>query len=310
MEAKPGKLLVLLSAGGLLVATAAASTAPAPVKASSRNEDTPAAAGEYFSWAQSRRAHPRLFDVWAQQGGAAPFKVNASGTSGRSGGIDGTRLVYQQVRRRNSDIRFYDLATRRHVSPPAGVNTKRWEWRATISGNWLLYGRGVVFSSSQAVILRNIATGEERVLDTLRNKSGYLQAGQVAGTYAVWVKCTSRETCRIYRYEIASRTAARMPTTGQVLYVPSVTPAGTTYYGRSGPACGAKAELVKTTLDGATVVLYSFPSGQDLSVTYAAPVITLPPTPITRTRVYFSRVLCRSKQMDIYSTTDIERNPP
>jgi hypothetical protein len=303
------RLVGLLAGAALLAAIASAATAPVPVKASSRNEALPAAGGEYFAWAKSRRGAPMTFDVFAQRGTEAPIKVNASKTIGWAGGIDGTRLAFQELSKENSNIRFFDLATRVRSSP-AGVNTKRWEWRPTTSGNWLLYGRGVVFSSSQAVILRNVATGEERVLDTLRSKSGYLQAGQVAGTYAVWVKCTSRETCSIYRYEIVSKTATRMPTTGQVPYGPSVTPAGTAYYGRSGPGCGAKAELVKTTLDGATVVLYSFPSGQDLSVTYAAPVITLPPTPITRTRVYFSRVLCRSKQMDIYSTTDIERNPP
>jgi len=89
-----------------------------------------------------------------------------------------------------------------------------------------------------------------------------------------------------------------------------VTSTGTTYYGRSGPACGASAELVKTTLDGATVVLYSFPSGQDFSITYAELVVTLPPNPITTTRVYFDRALCSSGRTDIYSVSDAERIPP
>jgi hypothetical protein len=313
MEGKRGKLLGLLSVGGLLVATASATTAPVPVKTSTRNENTPAADGVYLSWAKSRRGHPHVFDAWAQAEGSAPFKVNAPGTSGWSGGIDGTRLVYQQLRKRNSDIRFFDLATRRRSNPPAGVNTKRWEWRPTISGNWLLYGRGVVFGTSQFVILRNIVTGEQRVLDALQSKSGFLQAGQVAGNYAVWLKCTSRTTCKVFRYEIVSGTATQMPATGQVLYAPSVTPAGTTYYGRSGPACGASAQLVKTTIDGATVVLSSFPSGQDFSVTYADLVLTVPPsppTPITTTRIYFDRAICSSNRSDIYSVTDDERIPP
>lgn len=309
MEGLPGKLLVLLSVGGLLVVTASAATAPVPVKNTTRNEGTPAAGGQYFSWAKSRRGHPHVYDVWAQKEGSAPFKVNARKTSGWSGGIFGTRLVYQQLRKGNSDIRFLDLATRRRSNPPAGVNTKRWEWRPTISGDWLLYGRGVVFGSSQSVILRNIVTGEQRVLDTLRSTSGYLQAGQVAGTYAVWLKCTTRETCNVFRYEIVTGTATQMPTTGQVLYAPSVTPTGTTYYGRSGPACGAAAELVKTTLDGATGILYSFPRGEDFSITHAASVESLPPGPITSTLIYFDRVLCSSRRTDIYSVTDVERPP-
>ena len=310
MEGKPGKLLGLLSVGGLLVATASAATAPVPVKTSTRNESTPAAGGAYFSWAKSRRGHPRVYDVWAQREGSSPFKVNGPGTSGWSGGIDGTRLVYQQLRKRNSDIRFFDLTTRRRSNPPAGVNTKRWEWRPTISGDWLLFGRGVVFGLSQSVILRNIVTGEQRVLDTLQSKAGFLQAGQVAGNYAVWLKCTSRTTCKVFRYDIVGGTATQMPATGQVVYAPSVTSTGTTYYGRSGRACGSSAELVKTTLDGGTVVLYSFPSGQDFSVSYAELVVTLPPNPITTTRVYFDRTLCGSGRTDIYSVSDAERIPP
>jgi hypothetical protein len=160
------------------------------------------------------------------------------------------------------------------------------------------------------VILRNIVTGEQRVLDTLRSKAGFLQAGQVAGNYAVWQKCTSRTSCKVFRYDIVNGTATQMPATGQVLYAPSVTSTGTTYYGRSGPACGGSAELVKTTLEGGTVVLYSFPSGQDFSVSYAELVVTLPPSPITTSRVYFDRTLCRSGRTDIFSLSDAERIPP
>jgi hypothetical protein len=310
MEGKPGKLLGLASIGCLLVATASAATTPVPVKTSPRNESTPTAGGAYFSWAKSRRGHPRVYDVWAQRQGSSPFKVNGRGTSGWPGGIEGTRLAYQQVRKRNSDLRFFDLATRRRSNAPSGVNTKRWEWRPTISGNWLLFGRGVVFGPSQAVILRNTVTGEQRVLDTLQSKKGYLQPGQVAGNYAVWLKCTSRTTCNVFRYDIVSATATQMPATGQVLYAPSVTPTGTTYYGRSGPDCGDSAEIVKTTLDGGTVVLYSFPRGQDFSVSYAELVVTLPPTPTTTTRVYFDRTHCSSSRTDIYYVSDAERIPP
>jgi hypothetical protein len=311
MEGIRGKLPVLISLGGLLaVVTASAATAPSPVKSSPRNEGTPAAGGDYFSWAKSRRGHPRIYDAWAQRSGSAAFKVNAPGTSGWSGGIDGTRLAYQELRGRNSDVRFFDLATRRRSNPPTGVNTKRWEWRPTVSGNWLLFGRGAAFSASQAVILRNLVTGEQRVLDTLQSKRGVLQAGQVAGNYAVWQKCTSRTNCSIFRYEIVSGTVAQMPKTGQVLYAPSVTNTGTTYYGRSGPKCGVAAELVKATLDGSTVVLYSLPRGQDFSLTYANLVVNLPPGPVTTTRVYYDRAICSSARRDIYVLSDVERPPP
>jgi hypothetical protein len=293
----------------VFVFTASADSVPVPVKASPRNEVTAAAGGDYFAWAKSRRRHPGLYDVWAQRGTEAPFKVNAPGTYGWAGGIDGTRLVYQEVRNGlQSDIRFFDLATRRN-SRPAGVNTKRWELAPTISGDWLLFGRGMNYSSStQQVILRDLATGEQRVLDRLRNKRAFLAPGQVNGNYAVWTRCVPTD-CDVFRYDIAARTKTPMPRTGQVLSGPSVTASGTTYYGRTTHGgCGAGAELVKTRLDGTTVVLYSFPGGQDLGSTYAV-LIPRPPD-LETTRIYFEQVTCSGSRYDIYSIDDVEQVPP
>ncbi len=308
-------LLGFLAAFGVVAVAASAKTPPSPtpvpVKASTRNEVTPAAGSGYIAWAKSRRGHPRVYDVWAQQEGQAAFKVNAPNTHGWAGGIDATRFVYQQVKRGNSDVRFFDLVTRRRTNAPAGVNTKRWEWRPTISGDWLLYGRGVVFGGSiQYVLLRNLVTGEQRILDSLKSRNGFLQAGQVNGTYAVWMKCTSRVGCNVYRYDITTATTTYMPTTGQVLYAPSVTNSGTAFYGRSGPSCGSNAELAKTTLDGTTTVVYSFPSGQDFGVTYATTLTSLPPPPFTTSRIYFDLGDCSTGRVDIYSIDDSERLPP
>ena len=242
---------------GLAILTAAAAAAPSPpvpVKHSTRNETTPAAGGEYFAWAKSRRGRPNVYDVWAQRGSGRPFKVNAPKTRGWAGGIDGTRLVYQQVKDGwKSDIRFFDLARRRRSAPPAGVNTSRWEWAPSLSGGWLLFGRGeAVRDSLQQVILQNLTSREKIVLDSLRSKNGFLQAGQVNGNFAVWGRCSSSfPQCDVYRYEIAARTKTPISQSGETLYAPSVTATGTTYYGRNiGRECGGNAELVKTTAAG------------------------------------------------------------
>jgi Tol biopolymer transport system component len=315
MEGKAAAKLLALLAGSALVAvgvSAATTTAtPVAVKATTRNEVTPAASGIYFAWAKSRRGHPRVFDVFAQQEGQAGRKVNARNTYGWAGGIDGTRLVYQQVKKGNSDIRFFDLVTRRRTNAPQGVNSKRWEWAPSISGDWLMFGRGVVFgSSTQMVVLRNLVTGEQRVLDSLRSRTGFTQAGQVNGNYAVWMKCAGRSTCNVYRYDITTATTTIMPATGQQLYGPSVSPSGAVFYGRSGSGCGERAELVKTTLDGVTTVLYSFSSGQDFVITYTTQVVSVPPPPFTTNRIYFDRIICSSRRYDIYSIDDAERLPP
>jgi hypothetical protein len=81
--------LVLIS----LSSAASLSTSPVPVKASTRNELTPAAGSGFFTWAKSRRGHPHIYDVWAEQEGQPAFKVNALRTSAYGGGVDGTTLV-------------------------------------------------------------------------------------------------------------------------------------------------------------------------------------------------------------------------
>ena len=65
-------------------------------------------------------------DVWAQRGTERAFKVNPRNTQAYTGGIAGNRLVYQLVLDANrSDLRLFDLTTRRHLRLPRGVNTSR-----------------------------------------------------------------------------------------------------------------------------------------------------------------------------------------
>ena len=260
---------------------------------------------------KSRRGQPHQYDVWHQRGTEPAVKVNAKKTTGFAGGFDGTRLIYQQVRRGFlSDLRLYDLATHRRTGLP-GVNTDDWEWAPTISADWVLFSRGATNSGgTQRVILHNLATGEERILDSLRSRRGYLQAGQVNGNYAVWTRCPpSPATCDVYRYDVTLKTKTQMPRSGQNLFGASVTAAGTVYYGREGFGCGTGVELAKTTLAGATFIVYSFPGGADMGATYA--VTTAPqPGDAELARVYFERITCHGSRYDAYSIDDSTRLPP
>jgi hypothetical protein len=290
-------LLVLV---GLLVTSATAATSPAPVKAAARNEATPAAGGPYFSSAKSRSGRPRVYDVFAEQQGQPAFRVNAPNTWAYGGGIDGTRLVYQQGRKDNSDVVFFDLPSRRRSAVPPGVNTRRWEWRPLISGDWLLFGRGAPYSPAlQLVLLRNLVTGEERVLDSLRRRNAILLPGDVSGNFAAWMKCVpSPRSCNVFRYDITARTTTRIPNHGYYLYGPSVTSIGTMYFGRSQRGCGSSAKLVRVTPDGTMRVLYSFSRRYDLLTTS---LVELPPRTV---RVYFDRLTCRGGRADIYRIDD------
>lgn len=311
---RPSRSLIPLVSFGLVVVAAAAAATPVAVKSSNRNEEAPAAGGEWFAWSKSRAKYPSPFDVWAQHLTEPAFRINPRNTQAYTGGIDGTRLVYQLLLKGGSgrsDLRLFDLAARRHLSLPTGVNTKRWECCPTLSGAWLLFSRGIAYSRYlQLIMLRNIVTGEERVLDRLVNKDGLLSAGQVSGNYAVWAKCNPYPRCQVIRYDIAAATATPLVVpAGKVAYSPSVTALGTTYYGRSNPGCGKRVELVKEPLVGAPQVLVALPAGQDVDVTSAF-VAVGQPADVTVTKVYYDRILCNRRTWDIFAVSDLERPPP
>jgi hypothetical protein len=307
--------LALVAVAALAVTTTAvlAASTPVPVKKSARNELAPAAGDEWFAWSRSRQRRPRVYDVFAQQTGQSAFKVNPRGTAAYSGGIDGTMLVYQLVRgnRTRSDLRLYDLATRRHQPVPAGINTAKWECCPTISAGWILFDRGGAYTpDTQMVLLRNLTTGEQRVLDVLRNREGLVTAGQVNGNFAVWRRCNPHPRCQIFRYDLstASATALSAPP-GKVLYGPSVNEYGTVFYGQSNRGCGKSAVLMKQPVNGPPELITSLPPGRDVSVTYAHHIATKPPSDLITTRIYYDFVRCKGLKWDIYSVDTTDRVP-
>jgi len=307
-------VLATLAAFGIAV-VAAAATAPVPIKTGPRNEVGPAAGDDWLAWSKSREKQTSPFDLYAQQTGHAAFRVNPKNTQAYAGGIDGTMLAYQLIRGSfadRSDLRLYDLAARRLRPMPSGVNTPQWECCASISGGWLLYSRGHSYSRDrQIVLLRNLTTGEQRVLDQLRNKNGLLSAGQLNGTFAVWTKCSPYPVCRIYRYDLTSASTTPIPTqAGKVVYSPSVNEYGTVYYGQSNRGCGKSVQLMKQPIAGGAEAIVTLPQGKDVDVTYAHRVLPKPPGELITTRVYYDSVRCRTHLWNIYAFDDSNRIPP
>jgi hypothetical protein len=316
----PGKrrhaaLLIAATLGGLATTIAIGATAPAPVKATARNEASPAAGGEWFAWARSRERKASPVDVYAQRTGGKPFRVNAKRTQAYAGGIDGTTLVYQVIRGQRaarSDLRLFNLATRRHQRLPRGIDTNAWECCATISGDWLLFSRGHTYSSDrQLVLLRNLATGEQRVLDTLRNRQGLVSAGQLNGTFAVWERCNPFPRCQLFRYDIATGSATALQVAaGKISYAPSVNQGGTAYYMQRNKRCGKSVQLMKQGLVGSPVQLASLPQGRDVDRSYAHAPTSKPPRELVTTRIYYDQVSCgKNRKWDIYRVDDTERLP-
>ena len=309
------EIFLVLLVGSTITAVAGAVATPVPVKTTRHNEVSPSAGEDWLVWSRSRQRKVSPFDLFAQHANDTAFRVNRKGTQAYGGGIDGTRLIYQLIRGQfadQSDLRLFDLQTRRLRSLPKGVNTKNWECCGTISGDWILFSRGRAYGSArQVLLLRNLVTGEHREVDRLRNRNGVLSAGQINGNYAVWVRCDPYPQCAIYRYDLTTASATALPTVPtKVVYSPSVNPYGTVYYVRSTKGCGRSVELVKQSLIGAPEVLAALPKGRDVDVTYASSTQPNPPPEIVLTHVIYDTVLCKKQTWDIYRVDDLDRLPP
>lgn len=312
---KPGLLLAVLTVGLVVTAIASGALTPTPVKKTTRNEASPAASEDWFVWSKSRQNETSPLDLFAEHAGERAFRVNPRNTQAYAGGIDGTTLIYQLIRgalAERSDLRLFDLATKKQQPIPGGINTKSWECCATISGGWILFSRGRAYSSNrQLILLRNLVTGEQRVLDTLRNRNGVLSAGQINGSFAVWARCNPYPTCQVFRYDLAAASATALPVApGKIPYSPSVNQYGTAYYLQSKKGCGKSVELVKQRLTGLAEILTTLPTGRDGDVTYATTLLPKPPSEVTTTRVYYDVTTCRNQKWDIYRVDDSERLPP
>jgi hypothetical protein len=260
-------------------------TKPPPV-----NEENGASTGTgYLTWSQTTRAHPNRTNEYFQRSGGRPVRVNPAGTQGFGGGVDGTTLVYQQVRGGRSDLRLYSLTARKNHLPPPGVNTFRWEWHPTISGNWLLYGR--IASGIQQAVLFNLSTHKLRLLDHVTSP-GVVEPGQVSGGFATWDRCDPR--CNVFRYRISTGTTLRVPNPlVRYQYAPSVDSAGNVFYDRGGHRCGRAVHLMELPAGGSPRSLLALHPTVDAGFSYAV-------EGGSSERLLFSKFHCSTQNWDIF----------
>ena len=216
------------------------------------------------------RANPPAITTCSLGGSeeAAGFKVNAAGTKGANGGIDGTVLLYQQYGKGKSDLKLFDLADRTRRSPPRGVNTKQWEYWPSMSADHLLFGR-LNPKGVRRIILFDVASRDATSLAKVKGSGTFLAPGQVNGDYAVWSKCATKRRCKVVLYRISDGTQTTIPNPGGRDHAPSVTPDGVVYFARSGGGCGSRTKLLRFLPGGPATVLWRLPSGDDVGTTRA-----------------------------------------
>jgi hypothetical protein len=306
-----GLLLTVVAAFAALVAVpvAAALLAETPVAASARNELKPAAdfhssGDELISFSRSRAGHPNRYDAILRRvsaGGTTRIKLNTKG-QGFSGGIDSPLVAYQQVVSGRSNIFIYDIDAVTRAAPD-GVNTRRWEYGPTISGDWLLFGRDDNSGSRERVVLHGISTLEDRLLTQVTRLRYSVVPGQVQGNWATYTRCAP--VCNVFRYDILQKTRMVLdkPLTSPPRYQfgAAVTSAGVVYVARSGPRCGSNLKIVRYFGAGDPAmgtVVAALPKGKDIFSMFARE------NGDGSTDVFHDRIGCRTLRWDVYKVTD------
>ena len=292
-------VVLVLSAAGAAIAYGALQT-PQPVVVRPGTQILPAAGpgGAYIAYAQSRPRHPHIFDTYVKPAGQRRWKVNNRGESW-PGGIDGTTLIYQQARRGNSDLRLIDMATKVR-SIPTGVNTAKWEWGPTLSGDWILFGRSWGSRPIKySIVLHNENTAENRVLETHRRRPAKVsEPNQVNGDWATWDTYgvrTGASAVRLYQISTSTTTTLRVPR-GKAQYASSVLADGTLFFVRADRGvCGRRVQMLEH-IGGGNVVLAKLPAGYDVSRTFAV-------SEAEGASVYFDRIKCSNGGSHIYKLT-------
>jgi hypothetical protein len=276
--------------------------AEAVVASSTTDEVQPAGSIDYLAWTAGPHSRPRRRNVFVRPAGEPKFQVNPAGTVAFTfaGGIDGTRLVYNQqaVSANTGDIKIFNLATRRRSSPPSGVNTRRHECCPHLSGNWLMFERILYSTNTRRIFLFNLAT-HRRIKIAESTGNDYVQTGSVEGNWAGWVRCPRPAHCQAYRYNIATGHRSKVPNpSNRSQFASSLGTDGTVYFAESRNInCGAGLAIWRHPVGGSRERLHVFPRNRDVAAT--SPVENLDGS----VTVYFDRYSCSTGTSDVYKFT-------
>jgi hypothetical protein len=228
-------------------------------------------------WSSNSSDHPAHYDTFARTGTGSPFQVNAMGTEGQSGGLNGltSQAIYQQANGDASDLFLFNLSTKTRTNPPSTINTNLWEWSPSISAGFILFGRNNFKEPTSAwkVMLFNRTTGVFKVLDSVQNKCECIFPGQVTDQYATWTRCSST-LCQSWYYTIATGATAKIPNpqSKQTYYPAVAATSGNMFFARSDTGCGNNTKIYrwKPSVGGNPVLVSSIPTGYDLTTSSLA----------------------------------------
>jgi hypothetical protein len=228
------------------------------------------AADGYVGWEENSRRYPYHYDVVVADPTGTIRYINAPGTDGEAGGIDGTTIVYSEFGTTSVHLKLYDLTTGIRTDIPQ-LDTAAPDYHPTISGPWILFTRGDRGRTTR-VLLFNRISGALRQLTTItpHRTRAFVYSGQVAGNYAVWGRVT-KQGQDIFRYRIDTRVnrLLRRPRGLFARYDPAVTPAGTAYWEQTSNACRPTLQIVAQKPGGRARIIETIHAGNDGGYMYA-----------------------------------------
>jgi hypothetical protein len=281
----------------VLFAPSAWAEAPTKLVGTPGNDVNAALGRDYLAWSSGHEIQAS-YRIIAQRHDETRFRVNPPGTAGFPGSFRGNALVFQQIQTSagQSDLWWSNLRTGEPRRLTNGVNTPDWEWRATVSGHRLLFGR---LSRSADVWLYDTDSRELTMLASQGRSRGDLIPGQIAGRYAVWTRQSqSGEDVVLYDVVAGTHHLLAKPDFAPLQYAPSVTSDGTVYFARSRFGCGNHVRLMRQPLGGDAVVLADLPLGADFDKSQAFE------TSSGTTRVVFGMDSGCRGQADVYQVVD------
>jgi hypothetical protein len=254
---------------------------------------------------------------WSDAQGRATFapatgprvRFEKKGQTYLSQGLDGGRAIVQHLRFANrslgSDLELWQLAPKKRITLPSGINSSKWEWGGALSGDWLLFQRGEFDARSKFIRLINLKTREKRTVITARGRTTGLEPGDLNGDFATYTKCATR--CTAYRYQLSKRKSTSLkPPRGASDYASAVLADGTFYFVRSKAGCGKGVQVMRLDPGKTTPVLVAkVPAGRDVQ--------KLDATQIAGTRIVtYERYSCnfRVTRRDVVRVVGAPAPPP
>jgi hypothetical protein len=267
-------LIVAVATSFVLVASIALAATPRKViDAAKYPEEAGIREEGWLGWTKIL-ANQGTADAYLKRGGDPKFRIPTPHPAFLGGitfeGPRADQAVFWQFRRAGSgQIQFVDLNGGEILNAPEGVNTTRSEELATVSGDYLLFGRGGRFKGLQdRIMLYQFSTDQMRTLATTQGAK--LSAGQVNGDYATWSQC-SNTTCQVTRLNLSTDGKVKPPAApqGRANFDSAVATNGTLFWVQSDHnQCGNGSKIMRLR-NGNVATIATLPDGVEADGLYA-----------------------------------------